>query len=169
MTGKFNGDNMALNVTVAVTFFGAMLIGIFSGLSFNVDSRGMAGVIGFLIALAMIPLILAEVKLLQKCSFNADNDKVIFYAGFIKHIYNYSEIASAKVKTGFIHGRYGTSPRVELIITLKNGDTVTFSDIDVPDDVLSTPEKHREFHDNHQFTKLSNYINERAGKPDSNS
>lgn len=163
MTGKFNGDNMALNVTVAVTFFGAIFSGLLSGLSFNFD-RSFAGIIGFLICLVMMALIFAEVKLLQKCSFNADNDKVIFYAGFIKYTYNYSEIASAEAKTGFIHGRYGTSPRVELIIKLKNGDTVTFSDINVPDDALSTPEKHKEFHDNHQFTKLSNYINRRAGR-----
>lgn len=155
---------MTLNVTVAVTFFGAIFIGILSGLSLNFDPNSFAGIIGSLLGLAMMALILAEVKLLQKCSFDADNDKVIFYAGFIKHTYNYSEIISAEAKIGFTHGRFGSSPSAELIIKLKNGDTVTFSDINVPDDALSTPEKHKKFHDSHQFTKLSNYINERAGR-----
>ena len=54
-------------------------------------------------------------------------------------------------------------PHVYFIIKLINGKIVTFSDDNIPTDVLSTPEKYKEFHENHQFTKLSDYINQRVG------
>ena len=60
-------------------------------------------------------------------------------------------------------------PHIKFVITLTNGETETFCDSKVSTDVLSTPEKHKEFLENHQFTKLSNYINERVEKTDSNS
>ncbi|MDE7289327.1 MAG: hypothetical protein K2N71_07500, partial [Oscillospiraceae bacterium] len=122
----------------------------------------------FIVVILMFAMPCVEALLLGRCSFTADDNKLIFRIGPIKYEYSYSKIKSAEVQTGFTHSRYGNSAHVELIITFTDGETETFCDSNVPDDALSTPEKHKEFHDNHQFTKLSNYINERAGRPDSN-
>lgn len=114
--------------------------------------------------IVMVLLWSAELKLLGEGTFTADNDKVTFRIGFIKRTYGYSEINSTVTQIGFIHGKYGASPHVELTIKLKDGNIAVFRDSDIPDGALSTPEKHKEFHENHQFTKLSRYINDRAGK-----
>lgn len=156
MTGKFKDNNNVLAnvvgvVTILVALFGGMCI---------CSKYNIPGDV-FTIVILMLVMLWVEELLLGRCSFIANDNKLFFHVGSIKHTYRYSEITSAETRTGFTRGRYGNIPYVEFIITLKSGDTVTFRDNDVPTDALSTPEKHKEFHDNHQFTKLSNYINQR--------
>lgn len=159
MTGKFkDNNNRVIHVAIIIT----TLVMFLGGTAINIPF------VGFFVGILMVAAIFAVVELLEWCSFTADDDKVIFCVGPIKYKYSYSEIESVETQTGFTHSRYGMSPHVELTIKLKNGDTVTFRDNSIPDYALSTPENHKEFHDNHQFTKLSNYINQRAGKSDSN-
>lgn len=159
MTGKFEyNNNWLVNTVVFITTFAA----IFGGASIIADYDIPGGV--FLIVILMFVLLWVEVLLLGRCSFIANNHKLIFRVGPITYKYSYSEIKSAEVKIGFTRGRYGMYPHVELVITFTNGETETFCDSKVSEDVLSTPEKHKEFLENHQFTTLSNYINERAGR-----
>lgn len=159
MTGKFKDyKNWLVHIAILITTF----VTIFGGASIVVKFNILGG--AFFVLIVMFAASFAVAALLGRCSFTADDDKVIFHVGPIKYEYSYSEIKSAEARTGFTHGRYGTSAHVELVITLTDGETETFCDSKVPDDALSTPEKHKEFHDSHQFTKLSNYINERAGR-----
>ena len=161
MTGKYKDYNNGLFVCVSVVTFLACMFG-----SAFIDVKYDISVFGTVILIFAI--LWVEILLLGRCSFTADDEKVIFHVGPIKYEYSYSEIISAEAKTGFTHGKGGSSAHVKLVITLTDGETKTFYDSKVPDEALSTPEKHKEFHENHQFTKLSNYINERAGKSDSN-
>ncbi len=161
MTGKFTDKNNSnLTIILVVTFLGWIILGMLISAWNNFLGVGFA----IISALACCAVMYAEIKLLSKGSFSVYKDKVVFQVGLIKYIFRYSEITSAETQTGFTHGRYGKSPHIKLTITLKSGDTVTFRDDSVPDDALITPEKHKEFLDNHQFTKLSNYINKRAGR-----
>lgn len=159
MTGKFrNYNNWLVQAAIIIT----TLVTILGGASIVVKFDIPVG--AFFVLIVMFAADFAVAVLLGRCSFTADDDKLIFREGPIKYEYSYSEINSAEAKTGFTHGRYGTSAYVELVITLTDGETATFCDSKVPDDALSTPEKHKEFHDSHQFTKLSNYINQRTGR-----
>lgn len=159
MTGKFKDYKNGLFVSVSVV---TSLVVMFGGACIT-PKNDVAGSV-FITVILFFAILWVEILLLARCGFTADDDKVIFRVGPIKYEYSYSEIKSAEAQTGFTHGRSGSSAYVELAITLTNGETATFCDSNVPDDALSTPEKHKEFHDNHQFTKLSNYINERAGR-----
>lgn len=159
MTGKFKDYNNGLFVCVGIVTFLVVAIG-GGTITAKYDNPGFL----FLTVILFFAILWVEILLLVRCSFTADDNKLIFRVGPIKYEYSYSEINSAEAKTGFTHGRYGNSAHVELVITLTDGETATFCDSKVPDDALSTPEKHKEFHDSHQFTKLSNYINERAGR-----
>lgn len=158
MTGKFKcSNNVYLTVTFIVTFFAWILFCVlFVIASGNKDDYTLAFVIVYIL------LLLAEIGLLTKGSFTADDDKVTFRIGFIKHTYGYSEINLTGTRTGFTRGRYGFSLYAEIVIFLKNGNIVSFRDTDVPDNAMSSPEKHKQFQDKHQFTKLSDYINQRV-------
>lgn len=159
MTGKFKDyNNGLLSFVGIITSFVVIFGGVCIASKYDIPS----GV--FIIVILWFAILWVEISLLGRCSFTADDDKVIFHEGPIKYEYSYSEIISAEAKTGFTHGRYGSSAHVELVITLTDGETATFCDSKVPDEALSTPEKHKKFHDSHQFTKLSNYINQRAGR-----
>ena len=159
MTGKFKDYN---NWLVMVVIFITGFVVIFGGAGivhkYNIPGGAL------IIVILFFSILWLETSLLAQCSFTADNNKLIFRVGPIKYKYKYSEIKSAEVQTGFTHGRYGSSAHVELVIYFTDGGKETFGDSSVPDDALSTPEKHKEFHDNHQFTKLCNYINQRAGR-----
>lgn len=159
MTGKFKDCNNAFGIIVStVTMCVILCVGFC--ISDTEGEFALTTFLGFAALFLCIPL--------GHCSFIAYKNKVVFRVGFINHKYSYSEIKSAEVQTGFTHSRYGSSPHVKLVIFLTNGESVTFRDNTVPDDALSTPEKHKEFHENHQFTKLSDYINQRAGNFGSN-
>ena len=82
----------------------------------------------------------------------------------MQYVYSYADIESAETKADFYTGRLGLQPYMAISINFTDGNTVTFCDESLPKNVLCTPEKHKEFHENHQFTKLSNYINQRAGR-----
>lgn len=156
MSGKFNNSLNGVCIAYCIIVPIAVLIG---GAVFVVKTEFYEAtlVIGILAAAAVYPSFL-----LRKCEFSADDEKIVFRAAFLKYTYCFSEIKSASSQVGFSHGRYGDSARVELVITLSDGERVTFYDEDVPDDALSTPKKHKTFHDTHQFTALCQYINERA-------
>ena len=156
MTGKFKNSRNGLCMGYVII---APLIYVFGGLAF-VPQAGVG--IGTLIMVILFILMFLPAFLLEKCEFTADDKKVVFRVAFLKHTYRFSEIKSASTETGFSHGRYGSSARVELEITLSDGEHITFYDENVPDEALSTPENHKKFKDTHQFTALCKYINERA-------
>lgn len=157
MTGKFN--NSRNKVCFAYCIIVPLVI-IFGGAALVVNMNAL--ILGPFIILGLAALAIWLGLPLRKCEFSADAEKIVFREAFLKHIYLFSEIKSATTEVGFSHGRYGSSARVELVIALSDGESVTFYDEDVPDDALSTPEKHKKFKDTHQFTALCQYINERA-------
>ena len=157
MTGKFNNSMNGICLAYSIIVPIAVIIG---GAVIIVRS-GINEVKVYFLFVAMVVSILLIFPL-KKCDFSADDEKVVFRAVFLKHTYRFSEIKSASTQTGFTHGRYNSSARAELVITLSDGESVTFYDEDVPDEALSTPENHKKFQDTHQFTALCKYINERA-------
>lgn len=94
--------------------------------------------------------------------FFADEDKIVFRVGLIKREYSYAEIVSTVSQTGFSSGRLGMSPYIKLLIKLTDGSIVSVRDDNISKNAFSTPENHKQFQDNHQFTKLSDYINQRV-------
>lgn len=159
MTGKFKDkNNSAVTVVMLVTFFLGMPILLAMCFLLGYDNEFVGIAVGLILSIIMI----LEMNILSKGSYFVCKNEVVFHIRCIKYTFDYSEIRSAETQVGFTRSRYGFRPHVELSITLNNGETVTFRD-DVQADALITPEKHREFLDNHQFTKLSSYINQRAG------
>lgn len=157
MSGKFNNSSngvcLAYTIIVPiVVIFGWAVVSVNSGLDRVTTIVGLPVII-----ISFLPI-----WLLRKCEFSADDEKIVFRAAFLKHTYRFSEIHSASTQVGFVHGKYGASARVELVITLSDGECKKFYDESVPDDALSTPENHKKFQDAHQFTALCKYINERA-------
>lgn len=112
-------------------------------------------------ALISVLLTLAVGKVLSRGRFSADEKAVVFHVGFFEYKYLYSDISNIKTETGLTHSKGGTYAHTELIISLKNGRTVVFHDCNLPDDALSTPEKHKAFQENHKFTKLAGYVKSR--------
>lgn len=157
MSGKFNNSSNVVCISCCII---ATLVVIFGGAVVCVNAGLPEG--GIIIAILLAAVIFLLEFLLRKCGFSADDEKVVFRVVFIKHTYSYSEIHSASTQVGFVHGKYGASARVELVITLSDGECKKFYDESVPDDALSTPENHKKFQDAHQFTALCKYINARA-------
>lgn len=157
MTGKFNNSRNGICMAYCII---APFVAIFGTAAFVV-STGIEELTIIIAILAIVAVVLLALPL-RKCEFTADDEKVVFRVVFLKHTYCYSEIHSASTQTGFSHSRYGSSARVELVISLSDGERLTFYDENVPDDALSTPENHKFFQDTHQFTALCKYINERA-------
>lgn len=158
MTGKFN--NSRNRVCFAYCIIGTIVL-LIGGAVIVVNLKAEPFVV-VLIDIWVIAAIILPPFLLRKCEFSADDEKIVFREVFLKRTYCFSEIKSASSQVGFSHGRYGASARVELVITLSDGESITFYDEDVPDEALSTPENHKKFQDTHQFTALCQYINERA-------
>lgn len=159
MTGKFNNSKNGICFAYSIIIPIAVIIG---GAVVCVNSGLDRFGVGYIIVITLFVISLLPIYLLRKCEFSADDEKVVFRAAFLKHIYRFSEIKSASTQAGFSHSRYGSSARVELVITLSDGECITFYDEDVPDEALSTPKNHKKFQDTHQFTALCRYINERA-------
>lgn len=158
MTGKFNNSKNGVYNAYCFIVFPAVMIG---GAVFVVKAGSLE--IGiFICGFLVIASIFLPPLLLRKCEFSADDEKIVFRVVFLKHTYYFSEIKSASSQVGFSHGKYSASARVELVITLSDGEHITFYDDDVPDEALSTPENHKKFQAAHQFTALCQYINERA-------
>lgn len=162
ITGKFNNSKNGVYtvycfIIIPAAFIGGAVIAVKVGRpEIGLPEIGIF-ICGILVIASFLPLFL-----LKKCEFSADDEKVVFRVAFLKHTYCFSEIKSASTQVGFSHGRYGASARVELVITLSDGERITFYDDDVPDEALSTPENHKRFQGTHQFTALCQYINERA-------
>ncbi|MDE6725058.1 MAG: hypothetical protein K2J79_05580 [Ruminiclostridium sp.] len=157
MTGKFNNSKNGICFAYGIIIPIVVIIG-GSVAVVNAELHG----VGIIIVTSLFLLSLLPIYLLRKCEFSADDEKVVFREVFLKHTYRFSEIKSASTQAGFSHNRYGTSACVELVITLSDGERITFYDEDVPDEALSTPKNHKMFQDTHQFTALCKYINERA-------
>ena len=157
MTGKFN--NSSNGVCLAYCIISPIVVLI--GGAVAVVKTGLYEA-EFIIGVLAVAAIILPSFLLRKCEFSADDEKVVFRVVFLKHTYYFSEIKSASTQVGFSHIRYGASARVEFVITLSDGECITFYDEDVPDEALSTPKNHKMFQDTHQFTALCQYINERA-------
>ncbi|MDE6726828.1 MAG: hypothetical protein K2J80_02680 [Oscillospiraceae bacterium] len=157
MTGKFNNSTNAICLAYCII---VTLVIIFGGAVIAVKA-GLHAEASFIIIIVAVVANLPAF-LLRKCEFSADDKKVVFRVAFLKHTYCYSEIHSASTQVGFSHGKYGASARVELVITLSDGECFKYYDENVPDEALSTPESHKMFQDTHQFTALCKYINERA-------
>lgn len=153
MTGKFRSHH---NKIVIVTFVAWVFVATFCGL--DTDDQ----LIGFFVTLAVI--MFAEYKFLEKGRFTADDDKIIFQVGFIRYKYSYAQIFSTETKTAFSNDRFIKYFCVDFVINLNNGKTVTFRDWNVHAEAFSDIESYKYGLESHQFTKLSNYINQRAGK-----
>ena len=156
MTGKFNNSKNGICTAYCII---VPIVAIFSG-AVIIAKSGLYE--AELIFIPILFVILLPSFLLRKCEFSADDEKVVFRVAFLKHTYYFSEIKSASTQVGFSHSRYGASARVEFVITLSDGECITFYDEDVPDEALSTLKNHKMFQDTHQFTALCQYINERA-------
>lgn len=157
MSGKFNNSNNGVCLAYSIIVPVAVLIG---GAVIVVKAELLE--VGYFIVLILFVAAILPSFLLRKCEFSADDEKVVFRAAFLKHTYYFSEIKSASTQVGFVHGKYGASARVELVITLSDGECFKYYDENVSDEALSTPENHKMFQDTHQFTALCQYINERA-------
>lgn len=164
MTGEFNNSRNGVCLAYTIIIPASVMIG---EAVVAVEAGLNQAVATFIILILFFAAFLPSF-LLKKCEFSADDEKVVFREAFLfrkaflKKTYCFSEIKSASTQVGFSHSRYGASARVELVITLSEGERITFYDEDVPDEALSTPEKHKRFQDTHQFTALCQYINERA-------
>lgn len=157
MSGKFNNiDNRICFAYEVIVPLAVLFGGMAALVNVGLDEIGLFFVI-VLLVISILPIFL-----LRKCAFSADDEKVVFRVAFLKRTYSFSEIKSALTQVGFVHGKYGASARVELVITLSDGECFKYCDDNVPDDALSTPENHKKFQDTHQFTALCKYINERA-------
>lgn len=155
MTGKFKDYTNSKFASIA-TIFAAVFLAVLITAMFDIDI--------FYAFVGSAAIYAAARMLLARGSFTAYGDKVFFRLGFMQYVYNYSQILSAETKTGFYDGRLGRQPYIVISIKLTDGNTVTFYDESLPKNALSAPEKCMELQENHQFTKLSNYINERAGR-----
>lgn len=158
MTGKFNNSNNGVCIAYIIT---TIIVVVFGGTAVCEKALHLGAGSIFIILIIFAIAILPSFQL-RKCKFSADDEKVVFRVAFLKHTYCFSEIKSALTQVGISHSRYGASARMELVITLSDGECITFYDEDVPDEALSTPENHKTFQDTHQFTALCQYINERA-------
>lgn len=158
MTGKFNNSNNGVCIAYIIT---TIIVVVFGGTAVCEKALHLGAGSVFIILIIFAIAILPSFQL-RKCKFSADDEKVVFRVAFLKHTYCFSEIKSALTQVGISHSRYGASARMELVITLSDGEFITFYDEDVPDEALSTPENHKTFQDTHQFTALCQYINERA-------
>ena len=159
MSGKFNNSKNVVCFAYCIIMPIAVLIGVPAVCVYALH----LGVECVFIDLIIFAIAILPIFPLKKCEFSADDEKVVFRAAFLKYTYFFSEIKSALTQVGFSHNRYGVTPRVELVITLSDGERITFYDENVPDEALSTPENHKKFQNAHQFTALCKYINERAG------
>lgn len=153
MTGKFtdyeNFVYQLINAGLLIAGLAAVLV---------LASAESAGAL-----IAVIVPVLAHFvfrKLLSKCSYEADEEKIVIFLGFFPFTYKYSEICSAEICTGVSHDRFNIYPYIQIKIYLKDDDTVTLNDFNVPSEVLTTPEKHKIFCDEHQFTALCSFITE---------
>lgn len=158
MTGKFM-DYKNNKFVAIVTIFAVVFLAVLITAMFDMDI--------FYAFVGSAAIYVVANMILARGSFTAYGDKVFFRLGFMQYVYSYSQILSAETKTGFYNSRLGRQPYIVLSINLIDGNTVNFYDESLSKNALSTPEKHKEFQDSHQFTKLSYYINERAGKSDS--
>lgn len=157
MTGEFN--NCKNGVCTACWIISPIVV-LIGGAAVAVAVNNTS--LGILVGVILLVLAILLVFPLRKCDFSADDEKVVFHVAFLKYTYRFSEIESTSSQIGFSHSRHGASARMELVITLSDGECITFYDEDVPDEALSTPENHKTFQDTHQFTALCQYINERA-------
>lgn len=155
MTGKFK-DYRKDKAVFAVMIFAAVFLAVFIKASFDIDIFYAFIVSAVIYALANM--------LLARGSFTAYRDKVFFRLGFMQYVYSYADIESAETKADFYTGRLGMQPYMAIFINFTDGNTVTFCDESLPKNALSTPEKCSEFQENHQFVRLSRFINDRAGK-----
>lgn len=158
MTGKFSDSDKF--IWLFTTLFVLALVG--GPLIFSSEfGEGAAYLLSFLLIILSIAVYLP----FTHGSFAADEEKVVFRLGFITYTYKYSEIEFAETQTGFSYGRYGSRPYVKIDIKLRDDDyPETFRDYNIPDEALSTPENHKKFHDEHRFTALCSFINERVNK-----
>lgn len=159
MTGKFNNSNNVICLTYSIIAPIVVLIG---GAVIITNVAGSFNEVGLFFEFVAIVAMILLIFPLKKCEFSADDEKVVFRVVFLKHTYRFSEIKSASTQVGFVHGKYGASARVELVITLSDGECFKYYDENVSDEALSTPENHKMFQDTHQLTELCKYINERA-------
>ena len=154
MTGKFKDYTNSKFAHIAM-LFAAVFMAVLITAMFDIDI--------FYAFVGSAAIYAAARILLARGSFTAYGDKVFFRLGFMQYVYSYSQILSAETKTGIFNGRL-VQPYIVISIKLTDGNTVNFYDESLHKNALSTPEKCMELQENHQFTKLSNYINQRAGR-----
>lgn len=162
MSGKFRDSNRLFWI------FGIVVVLAVVGGPFIFFSEYEEG-IAYLLSFLLIILSIVGYFPFTYGGFSADDEKVVFRLGFVKYTYYYSKIEYAETQVGFSRGRYGSVPYVKIDIKLKDEeDPETFQDNNVPDEALSTPELHKKFQDEHQFTALARFINEHTKQQENN-
>lgn len=159
MKGYFNDSkNGIANIAGGAVFIVGFIATVIISLKLNDYSNGYGGIFSFFGVLITILIMFAIINMLSKGNFSADEKSVAFSVGFSKYEYSYKNIISARTEITFTNGRYGAKiPHTELVLSLRNGRIVRFSDA-VPSYESDTLESIRKFQNSHQFTKLACYI-----------
>lgn len=160
MEGNFqDGKNGTANTAGCAVFIAGFIAAVI--ISVKLDDAGIAALIGMPV---VVFLMVSVVNFLSKGKFSADEKSVAFSVGFSKYEYSYKDIVSARTETTFTNGRYGAKiPHIELVISLRNGRIMRFSD-DVPSCESESLDSLNKFQKNHQFTKLACYIKSKLKK-----
>ena len=156
MEGKFmDGENSAAK-TVESTVFIVGLIAT-TVISFNTSSIYTSLIFTIFGMIVTVFLTVEVTNQIAKGKFSADEKSVVFSVGFRKYEYSYKDIINVRTEITFTDSRYGKIPHIELVLSLRDGKTVRFSD-DVPSYECDTLKSLKKFQDRHEFTKLAGYI-----------
>lgn len=157
MKGKFIEGNNPLAIFISVTLFIVSLI-VTSIIATNAGTNG--AILTFPFAFVDVGVCIGAGYLLTRGKFSADEKGVEFKVGFLKYYYSYRQIVNVKVETIFEKGRYGKIPYVQIALSLKNGEIMTFCD-QIPHDKADTLDSMKDYQDEHKFTELCEYIKKR--------
>lgn len=158
MNGNFNDKNTGIKVIASILLLIAGFIIILAA-AYSLDEiTGQIIIIPLSLCLGF--LLLGADYLLGLGRYTADEKSVRFRLFLIKKEYFYQNIRSASVTTVFESTRYGKIPYVQITIKLKSGESVSFTDR-MSEFGEETIDGLKKAQDNHEFTELCSYINDR--------
>ncbi|MDE7365631.1 MAG: hypothetical protein K2N27_12280 [Ruminococcus sp.] len=155
MKGKFIEGNNPLAISVSIMVFIVSMI-VTSIITTNTGER----ILTIPFVFVNVGLTLGIGYLLTRGKFSADEKGVEFKVGFLKYYYSYRQIVSVKTETILENGRYGKIPYVQIALSLKNGEIMTFCD-QIPRNEADTLESMKDYQNEHKFTELCKYIKNR--------
>lgn len=154
MKGKFVDGNNPLAIFISVTLFIVTIIAT-TIIAANAGTTG--AILTFPFTFVDVGVCVGAGYLLTRGKFSANEKGVRFKVGFLKYYYSYRQIVSVKVETIFEKGRYGRIPYVQIALSLKNGEIMTFCD-QIPRNEADTLDSMRDYQCKHDFTQLAKYI-----------